>query len=184
MMNEVWKDVQGYEGLYQVSNLGRVKSLDRYVPHKRMGRKFCKGGLMATHINNSGYVTVNLCKHNKYTSYDIHRLVAMAFLEVDDISCVEVNHKDENKKNNCADNLEWVTKSQNNKWGTKCERQSVKIKRTVIQCDLSGVPLKEWESATDAEKALNGKFTGAISHCIKGRLKTAYGFVWKYKGAE
>lgn len=183
-MKEEWRNIQGYEGLYQVSNLGNVRSLDRYVPHKKVGRKFCKGVLMATHINNSGYVTVNLCKCNKYTSYDIHRLVAMAFLEVNDINRVEVNHKDENKRNNCVNNLEWVTKPENNSWGTKIERQAEKIKRKVLQCDLNGVSLKEWESATDAEKELSGKITGAISHCINGKTKTAYGYVWQFKGDE
>lgn len=59
-MKEIWKSITGYEGLYEVSNFGRVRSLDRYVPHKTFGKKFCKGHMMATHINNAGYVTVNL----------------------------------------------------------------------------------------------------------------------------
>lgn len=183
-MKEVWKDVAGYEGLYQVSNIGNVRSLDRHVPHKRMGKKFCKGHMMATHINNSGYVTVNLCKDNKYKSFDVHRLVAIAFIESDNISCVEVNHKDENKQNNVVDNLEWLTKSQNNRHGTKVRRQQAKIKRPVIQYDSSGKSIKEWESATDAEIAISGKFTGAISHCLHGKTKTAYGYIWRFKEAE
>lgn len=182
-MQEVWKDIAGYEGLYQVSNLGNVKSLDRYVPHKTFGKKFCKGHTMATHINNAGYVTVNLCRGNSYKSHDIHRLVAIAFIPTPNIVGMEVNHKDEDKRNNRAGNLEWVTKSVNNLYGTKVERQAAKIKRAVIQCDLNGVPLKEWESATDAEKALSGKFTGAISHCINGKTKTAYGYTWIHKGS-
>ena len=183
-MQEVWKDIAGYEGLYRVSNLGNVKSLDRYVPHKTFGKKFCKGHTMATHINNAGYVTVNLCKGNRYKSHDIHRLVAIAFIPVPNIAGMEVNHKDEDKRNNRADNLEWITKVANNLYGTKRERQAVKIKKAVIQLDLNGVQLKEWESATDAEKALSGKFTGAISRCIAGKSKSSYGYIWTYKDAE
>lgn len=183
-MQEVWKDIAGYEGLYQVSNFGNVRSIDRYVPHKTFGRKFCGGHVMSTHINNAGYVTVNLSKDNKYKSYDIHRLVAIAFLEVCGDSLMEVNHIDENKQNNHVSNLEWVTKSQNNRYGTKVARQADKIKRPVMQYDVNGNFINEWESATDAEKALSSKFTGAISHCLRGKNKTAYGYIWKYKGAE
>ena len=183
-MNEIWKDIPGYEGLYQVSNLGNVRSVDRYVSHKRLGRKFCKGHLMSTHINNAGYVTVNLCKGNAYKSFDVHRLVAIAFIETDDIRCVEVNHIDENKQNNVVDNLEWVTKSQNNRYGTKVRRQQVKIKMPVIQCDQNGKCIKEWESAADAERTISGKFTGAISHCLHGKTRTAYGYTWRFKEVD
>ena len=181
-MQEIWKDIEGYEGLYQVSNLGNVKSLDRFVPHKKLGKKFCAGVMMSTHINNPGYVTVNLCKDNRCKSHDVHRLVAMAFVDGFKDG-LEVNHIDENKQNNQANNLEWVTKSQNNRHGTKVERQSAKVKKAILQYDLQGNFLQEWNSATDAEKSLSGKFTGAISHCICGNTKTAYGYVWKAKSA-
>lgn len=181
---EIWKDVAGYEGLYQVSNHGRVRSLDRYVPHKTFGQKFCKGHIMATHVTNSGYLCVNLCKDNKYTSYDVHRLVAIAFLNVDDVNGLEVNHIDENKKNNRADNLEWVTKSQNNRHGTKRERQAQKVSAAILQYDTEGNLLREWPSVTEAEKAISGKFTGAVSHCLHGKTKTAFGFVWRFKEAQ
>lgn len=182
-MDEVWKDVAGFEGLYQVSNMGRVRSVDRYVPHKRFGQKFCKGHMMATHVTNSGYLSVNLCRGNKYTSYDVHRLVAIAFLGVHAVDGLEVNHIDEDKRNNKVDNLEWVTKSQNNRHGTKAERQAEKVRKVVLQYDVEGNFLKEWSSATEAEQAISGKFTGAISHCCKGKSKTAFGFVWRFKEA-
>ena len=184
IMQEVWKDVVGYEGLYQVSNFGSVRGLDRYVPHKKFGKKFCKGGLMVKHINNAGYLTVNLSKNNKYKSFDIHRLVAIAFIQIGDPRNMEVNHIDENKKNNNAENLEWVTKSYNNRYGTKVERQASKIRIPILQCDTDGNIIREWDSSTNAEKELAGKVTGAISHCVKGNLKTAYGYVWKYKEAK
>lgn len=180
---EIWKDVVGYEGLYQVSNKGNVRSVDRYVPHKIFGKKFCKGCLIIPHITNAGYYRVNLSKGNKYTSYDIHRLVAIAFLGVSEASNLEVNHIDENKLNNDVSNLEWVTKSQNNKHGTKVQRGAKKIKHAVCQYDLNGAFIREWASATDAERAISGKVSGAISHCIKGKTKTAFGYVWRLKEA-
>lgn len=183
-MTEVWKDIAGYEGLYQVSNFGRVRSLDRYVPHKSFGKKFCKGCIMSEHTNNAGYKTVNLCKDNRYKSYDINRLVALAFVPIREPDKTEVNHKDENKMNNQVDNLEWVTKSENEAHGTKKERQAQKIRIPVLQYDLEGNFIKEWDSATNAERKISGKFTGAISHCINGKTKTAYGYVWKYKEAK
>ena len=178
---EEWRDIPGYEGLYQVSNLGRVRSLDRYVPHKKFGVKFCKGVLMAIHQNNAGYLTVNLSRENKYTSYDIHRLVAKAFIPCSDSECMQVNHKDENKHNNQIDNLEWVTCSENNNYGTKVARQKVHCERAVLQYDVNGNFIKEYRSATEAEKEISGKFTGAISHCINGTTKTAYGYIWRFK---
>ena len=177
---EIWKDVVGYEGYYQVSNMGNVRSVDRYVPHKNFGQKFCKGGLMATHITNSGYVSVNLCKNNRYKSYDIHRLVALAFIGFCG-SKMEVNHKDENKQNNAVENLEWVTREQNEAYGTKRERHKEKIKLPILQYDTYGNFIREWPSATDAEMSISGKFTGAISHNINGKTKTAYGYVWEFK---
>lgn len=182
-MKEVWKDIVGYEGLYQVSSSGTVRSLDRYVPHKTFGKKFCEGCMMAAHINNAGYMTVNLCKHNKYKSFDIHRLVALAFIPNPD-NLPQVNHKDENKHNNCVDNLEWCTNQENNLYGTKVERQVKKIKKPVLQYDCEMNFIKEWESPTDAEEFFSGKHTGAISRCINGKSKTSYGYKWKYKEAE
>ena len=182
-MKEIWKAIVGYEGLYEVSNLGMVRSLDRYVPHKTFGKKYCKGHMMATHINNAGYVTVNLCKGNRYRSFDIHRLVAIAFLDNPD-GLPEVNHIDENKKNNHVGNLEWVTREQNERHGTKPEKRRYNPMIPVLQYDLQGDFISEWPCAIDAERKLSGKETGAISHCARGKTKTAYGYVWKYKEAE
>ena len=108
----------------------------------------------------------------------------MAFINTVNIERLEVNHKDENKHNNNVDNLEWVTKSLNNSYGTKLKRQTNKIKIPVIQYDVELNFIKEWESASDAERQISGKVSGAISHCIKGKTKTALGFIWKYKEAE
>ena len=101
---EEWRDIQGYEGLYMVSNLGRVKSLN----YHRTGKE----RIMKPSDNGHGYLFVVLCKDGKDKNCRINRLVAQAFLPNPD-NLPEVNHKDENKYNNCVENLEWCDRSYN-----------------------------------------------------------------------
>lgn len=101
-MEEIWKDIAGLEGMYQVSNLGRARSLDRTIVYKNGRKSFYKGKLLNNHVNNGGYVYVSI-RHSKRKA--LHRLVAEAFLPNPD-NLPEVNHKDENPANNCVDNLE------------------------------------------------------------------------------
>lgn len=107
-MNEIWKDIPGYENLYQVSNLGRVRSLDRVVKNH-----LYKGKIMTPVDNSNGYLTVKLSKNHKYKRFYIHILVAMVFLNFDNSSSLEINHIDHNKYNNIVDNLEIVTHKDN-----------------------------------------------------------------------
>ena len=111
-MAEVWKDVVGYEGLYQVSNLGRLKS----APRPRT-----KGGLLKPQYDRKGYLTFGLCKNGKSKMAKIHRLVAEAFIP-NPGKLPEVNHKDEQKDNNCVENLEWCTTQYNSNYGTRVAR--------------------------------------------------------------
>lgn len=111
-MKEVWEDIQEYEGFYQVSNLGRVRSLDRTVPAKNGKIKFCKGGIKAQSENSCGYLRVMLSKNKKNTHILVHRLVAAAFLENPD-NHKQVNHINGNKKDNSIDNLEWISGLEN-----------------------------------------------------------------------
>lgn len=105
---EIWKDVKGFEGLYQVSNLGRVKSYDFY----RNGNKLYKGKILKGHINNVGYLCFDLYKDKKRKNLKCHRLVAENFIECEDKE-LWINHKDGNKLNNHFSNLEWVTPKEN-----------------------------------------------------------------------
>lgn len=120
-MQEQWKYVIGYEGLYKISNEGKLKSCERkiHVAHRGYdGFKTVKEKEMKTRINNMGYESVKLCKDNKYSEALIHRLVAQAFIpNPNNLPCV--NHKDENPLNNCVDNLEWCTQKYNCNFGNR-----------------------------------------------------------------
>ena len=109
MTEEIWKDIPGYEGLYQVSNFGRVKSLRKAI-------------IMSIRINKKGYSTIGLSKNGVFNRKSIHRLVAEAFLPNPD-NLPQVNHKDEDKSNNRVDNLEWCSQLYNNIYGSRMERQ-------------------------------------------------------------
>ncbi|MCI2000276.1 MAG: NUMOD4 motif-containing HNH endonuclease [Clostridia bacterium] len=107
-MIEQWKDIKDFEGIYQVSNLGRIKSLERIVIDKKGNKKICRETIKTIHDNGKGYMNVNLWKDNKSYMRYVHRLVAQAFIpNLEDKSTV--NHKDFNRSNNCVDNLEWAT---------------------------------------------------------------------------
>jgi hypothetical protein len=119
-MQEIFKDIKGYEGLYQISNLVCVKSLERFADVSNGGKRLVKQRILKTCMmgTNCGYVGVVLCKESKYKSFRIHRLIAIAFIpNPDNKPCV--NHLDGNKLNNNIDNLEWCTHSENNKHALK-----------------------------------------------------------------
>lgn len=131
-MNEIWKDIKGYEGIYQISNFGNVKSLDRYVfagngaNHKYQHIKERKLKL------NGGekYIQVILCKNGKTKPFLVHRLVAEAFIpNSDNLPCV--NHKDEDTKNNNVNNLEWCTYKYNNEYNGRIDKCKHKISQTL-----------------------------------------------------
>lgn len=127
-MEEQWKPITGYEGLYEVSNLGNVRSLDRRTRAKNNSTMLRKGCILIPfYEEKKGYYQVTLNKDGKKKHHRVHRLVASAFLE-NPFNYTDVNHKDENKTNNHVDNLEWCTRKYNNNYGTKPER----IRQTMI----------------------------------------------------
>lgn len=109
---EIWKDIAGYEGLYQVSNTGKVRSVDRVVSHKKSGSRFCKGIELVICLNPSGYPIVGLMRGNQKATARVHRLVADAFLD-NPTDLPEVNHINEDKTNNNVSNLEWCDRQHN-----------------------------------------------------------------------
>lgn len=158
-MIEIFKDIEGYKGLYQVSNLGNIKSL-----------KFRKEKTLKPKKDKDGYLMVNLYKEKKPKTFKVHRLVAQAFIENPN-NLPEVNHKDEDKTNNHVTNLEWCDRKYNINYGTAIQR----ISKQVL-CLETG---KIYPSANEVQRQL-GFAQGNISACCNGRIKQAYGFHWKY----
>ena len=181
---EVWKDIRDYENLYQGSNLGRVRSLDRWVKGPNSSIRFCKGRILKPCTTKDGYLLVNLCKNGKVKSFLVHRLVAEAFIDNTD-NLPQVNHKDENKLNNNAENLEWCSSSYNINFGTRNEKVAEKNTngkqcKPILQYTLDGKFVREWKSAKQAER--EGGFNQShITHCCIGERKKHQGCIWRYK---
>lgn len=189
MEKEIWKDVIGYENLYQCSNLGRVKSLGNgksgNSKEKILKQKICKG-----------YCRIQLCKDNKKKHYQVHRLIATAFLP-NPQNLPQVNHKNEQKTDNCVSNLEWVTQKYNINYGLHNERSGKSrkgMKRTqetkdkmsksqskrILQFNREGTKiLGKWESVKQVSELLNINYS-SITKCCRGEQKFAGKYRWIY----
>lgn len=187
---EEWKDIVGYEGLYQVSNKGNVRSLPR---------RNAKNGILKPIITHDGYLTVGLCKNGKGKIYKIHRLVATAFIDnPNNLPCI--NHINEfDKFDNSVENLEWCTVAYNNNYGTGNARRAQsknykeivaksvahrnqkaineKLSKAILQFSINGDFIKEWKSGVEVFKELGYTVYNA---CL-GKVKKTHGFIWKYK---
>ena len=160
-MMEIWKDIRGYEGLYQVSDMGRVFGLT--------SNKFVK-----PYLNNNGYLKIDLYKNGKCKHFYVHRLVAEAYL-INLNNYPQVNHKDEIKTNNCVGNLEFCDSKYNINYGTGHERAADKVKKSVFCIELN----KVFRSITEASKE-TGICLQSISVCCLGKRKTAGQMHWRY----
>ena len=166
-MDEIWKDKKDYEGHYQVSNFGRVKSI-----------KFGKEIILKLRTDKDGYFKVDLSKNNKLKTFTVHRLVAEAFIPNPyNLPCI--NHKDECKTNNNVNNLEWCNSKYNINFGTRNEKASKKLSKPVLQYTLEGEFVKEWSSTMECGR--NGYNQGNVAACCRGERKTHRGFIWRYK---
>ena len=174
---EIWKDVKGYEGLYQVSSKGRVKSLDRYCLTKKGNKRFRACRILKPYTQKDGYKQVDLRNSIKPKTATIHRLVAKAFIP-NPHNYPQVNHKDENPSNNCVDNLEWCTTVYNNRYGNRMKRIIKSLSVKVVQLSLNGSLVKVWPSIRNASK--NGYYSSSISHCCQNKLLRCNGYYWIY----
>lgn len=170
---EVWKDIQGYEGLYQVSDQGRIKSLPKkagfgygYIQTERILKPQDAGW---------GYLKVTLYKDGKYKQRKIHRLVLETFDPVDGMTELDVNHDDENKLNNKLENLRWATPSENINWGTRNARVSKGNSKPVYCIELDRTFCNLTTACIET-----GTRLGTLSSHLKGKYKTAGGYHWRY----
>ena len=175
----MWRDVVEYEGLYKVSNLGRVMSCERHVNVCGGGKRLVKSKILKPFSCPGGYLEVNLWKNNKVKTTMIHRIVAKAFISNQN-NLPEVNHKDENKKNNCVDNLELCTSKYNANYGSRTQKMKDKKEtKPVFMISKDGEVLKRFNSLGDAARE-TGVDISAIIRVCKGKQKTSMGYRWAY----
>lgn len=167
--DEVWKPVKNFEGLYEVSNLGRVKGLNRIKPdgHRQ------KGMIRKSHLTPDGYAIVRLSKDGKSYTRKVHRMVATAFLDNPD-NLKEVNHIDEDKTNNNVNNLEWCNRYYNVHYGSSMSKYS----KPVVQLTIHGKFIRAYVSMEEAHR--HGYTPSAIADVCAGKYKQHKGFKWKF----
>lgn len=176
-MSEIWKDIEGYEGLYQVSNLGRVKSLERVVNSSKGRTRKVSERILKYGLKGNGYLIVSLSRGCVTRCIYVHRLVAQAFLHRK-MDATEVNHKNGNKKHNEVSNLEWVTRRENMEHSFS-KGLHPRPRKVVHMSSIDGCLIRTFPSTVEAARYL-GKYQGGICNACNGRQKTAYGYKWKY----
>ena len=174
-MSETWKDIEGYNGRYRVSNLGRVMSMWQANQYKN---HIGKPMLLKPATHRQGYLYVHLTNNGETKKHYVHRLVAEAFIPNPD-NLPQINHKDENKSNNIVDNLEWCDGKYNSNYGTRVERHRAMISKPVIQTTMDGEYVRWFQSATVAENEC-GYDSAYISQVCNGKRPNAYGYKFHF----
>ena len=189
-MKEIWKDIKGYEGLYQVSNLGRVKSLPKFRNCYNNRKYITKERYLKGRKNSKGYLRVALKSNEKNSTQFIHRLVAQAFISnPQNKPCV--NHKDCIVTNNTVSNLEWCTQKENMEYMVKMKRNirtkewNENHKKAIEKCykKVIGINIKTGEKIkfnSIQEAGRNGFTACGVCECCKGKRKNHYGYMWRY----
>lgn len=190
MKKEIWKDVFGYEGLYQISNFGNLKSMDKIAINPRYGNQKLNGKTISTHKNKkTGYISCKIYKGSGAKTVKIHRLVAQSFIP-NPYNKPQVNHKNGVKSDNNVKNLEWVTARENQihayKIGLKRKLMlgvmgyDNNCSKQVLQYSKDGKFIREFGSQLEANRE-TGVYNTNISSCCLGMAKTAGGYIWKFK---
>jgi len=181
---EEWRDINGYEGLYQISSLGRIKRLAHHVTRARFGTYICKEKICQCTKQHDGYMMKYLSKNGKKSYHNVHRLVAEAFIP-NPLNLPFVNHKNEKKHDNRVENLEWCTAKYNTNYGTCLERRAQAQRNRhgsipVVQMDLEWNDVAEYPSIMEAYRS-TGISARSICKCCMGKDKSAHGTRWRYK---
>ena len=176
---EEWKPIVEVDGAFEISNYGNIRSVDRYARVCGNGRRFIKGQPIKPCVCKNGYLEAQIHYKGKLHIWLLHRLVALYFIE-NPYNYPEVNHKDENIKNNCMNNLEWCTSKYNANYGSRNKRCLEKaIKFPVVQLSLNNEFIARFESMKEAERQ-TGIDSSQISRVCKGKNNTAGGYIWKF----
>lgn len=180
MNNEQWKDAAGYEEYLMVSNMGNIIRKDRFwVTGRNTLRKYNSKKAIPT-VTNSGYLVTSFCLNGKRKTINVHRLIADTFIINHDVSALQINHINGDKKDNMVENLEWVTPGDNQRhaYRTGLKKPTDKLRKKVAQYDAGMNLIKIWDSFMDVNKF--GYNRSAVIRCCKGTQKTSYGYKWMY----
>ena len=194
-MEEIWKDIEGFEGFYQVSSLGRVRSLDRIVVNSRYGYQSLKGRILRQHKNGDGYFHIGLNKDNHRKKYETHRLVAQTFIPNPE-NKAEVDHINTKRDDNRIENLRWATRKENQNNSLTLKKRSDSMKgdkhpmygklgktnpnsKAIYQVSMDGNIIRKWNALSEAERQ-TGTDESSISRCCQGKLNAAGGYRWLY----
>ena len=175
-MKEIWKPIVGWENLYEVSNFGRVRSLDRYVNQLNYQR-FCKGQLLKPTLHKSNYCIVTLRNSGFQKISKVHQLVMNTFNPNTSGLKLEINHIDGNTQNNRLDNLEWVTHKENLQHASK--HHLLSTYKPINQYDLEGNFLKKWNSMKEAREFYNFGIN-SLNRACKSQSGIHKGYIWRY----